>query len=478
MASAVVASIAIAGGGLAGLALAPVVVPVIRVAEVGPTGEAVRAALADRPADDALAGFYRGRGYRPLWIEGGRMRPEAADLVATLQSAGRDDLDPTRYRPQALAAALEAARSGAPVELARAEVMASSAFAAYVADLRTPPPAARMAFVDPAVPAAPVDARAIMAEAAAAPTLGQGLAAAERMNPIYEALRSALANERDPRAAALLRVNLARARGLPVSLGDRYIVVNPAAQLLWLYEGGAAALEMPVIVGKQSEPTPQMMGLIRYADLNPYWNVPPDLAREIARRVVARGPEVLAEQQLEALSDWGPEAATLAPEAVDWRAVADGAQPVRLRQLPGPDNMMGKLKFMLPNPLGVYLHDTPMKGLFAGSRRMDSSGCVRLLDAAALGRRLFGRDLVADPAGGPEQRVDLPIPVPVYIVYLTAEPTPGGGISYLPDIYGRDPALLKTLPPREEESGEPREGRFADGAKRPAFGRSGSPLSP
>jgi murein L,D-transpeptidase YcbB/YkuD len=261
------------------------------------------------------------------------------------------------------------------------------------------------------------------------------------MNPIYEALRSALAEEHDPGAAALLRVNLERARALPVSLGDRYIVVNPAAQLLWLYEGGARVLEMPVIVGKVSEPTPEMIGLIRYADLNPYWNLPPDLAREVARRVAARGSGVLAEQHLEALSGWETDAATLAPEAVDWRAVANGAQTVRLRQLPGADNMMGKMKFMLPNPLGVYLHDTPMKGLFAGARRTESAGCVRLLDAPELGRRLFGRDLVAAEGAGPEQRVDLPTPVPVYIVYLTAEPTPSGAIAFRPDIYSRDPPL-------------------------------------
>jgi murein L,D-transpeptidase YcbB/YkuD len=427
------------------------VVDAIRHQQAGPAGGALHAALANRPADDPLAGFYRARAWRPLWVEGSSMRPEAGRLVTILRWAGRDGLSPNAYQPARLATALAEARSGAPAALARAELMLSSAYAAYAADLHRPPVGAQMSFVDPAVAAPRTDPRGVLEAAARAPSLAEALTNAQRMNPVYEGLRDALAAIRstrggaNPRDEALILINMARARALPADLGPRYILVNPAAQALWLFEDGRPNFQMPVVVGKPSEPTPAMIGLIRYVDLDPYWNVPPDLAREVARKVLTSGPELLAQRHLEALSDWSPQAVTVAPEAVDWAAVAQGARTLRLRQLPGPDNMMGKLKFMLPNPLGVYLHDTPMKSLFAAATRTDSAGCVRLADAEALARRLFGHDLADDPAAGPEQRVDLPAPVPVYILYLTAAPAPGGGVAHLPDIYGRDPPLLARL---------------------------------
>lgn len=414
--------------------------------EAGPVGAALRDVLADRAADDPIARFYRTRRYRPLWTQGTHLSPQAGVLVATLRNAGKDDLSPGAYHPDAVAAAAATAASGAPQAVARADIALSQAFAAYVGDLRRPSPGETMAFADSAVALAPTDPEAILRQAAQARAPAAALAEARRMNPIYVALRAALADLRrqpdpDPRALALLRINLDRARALPADPGPRYILVNPAAQTLWLYENGRVSDQMRVAVGKPTEPTPSMIGLVRYAVLDPYWNVPPDLARGIAAKVLAQGPQYLADHHLQALSDWSQDAAPVAPEAVDWNAVASGAELLRLRQLPGPDNMMGKLKFMLPNPLGVYLHDTPDKALFLGDRRADSAGCVRLADAEALGRRLFGRELSADPQAGPEQRVELAQPVPVYIVYLTAQPGPGGMV-FPPDIYRRDPPLL------------------------------------
>jgi murein L,D-transpeptidase YcbB/YkuD len=178
---------------------------------------------------------------------------------------------------------------------------------------------------------------------------------------------------------------------------------------------------------------------------NPYWNVPPDLIRDkIAPRVLAEGPAYLARERLELVSDWTPEAHVVAPEEVNWAEVAAGVEPLRVRQLPGRDNMMGNVKFMLPNRLGIYLHDTPNKAPFARSDRRLSSGCVRLEDAEALSRWLRGAK-GEPPIEGAESRVDLPQPVPVYITYLTVVPAPGGGIALQRDVYGRDEALMARL---------------------------------
>jgi murein L,D-transpeptidase YcbB/YkuD len=129
---------------------------------------------------------------------------------------------------------------------------------------------------------------------------------------------------------------------------------------------------------------------------------------------------------------------------VDWKAVVAGERPLRVRQLPGADNMMGQIKFMMPNDLGIYLHDTPNKAPFSGPERALSAGCVRLLDAERLSRLLLGRTPAELATGEPEQRVDLARPVPVYITYLTVSPRPEG-VLVSRDVYGRDPTLLASL---------------------------------
>jgi murein L,D-transpeptidase YcbB/YkuD len=180
-----------------------------------------------------------------------------------------------------------------------------------------------------------------------------------------------------------------------------------------------------------------MAGLIRYANLNPYWNLPPDLIRKRARG----GVRAIAAERLQALSDWSPQARLLDPRKVDWRAVATGRRLVNLRQTPGPHNMMGRIKFMMPNDLGVYLHDTPLRALLAQADRHESSGCVRLEDAQGLARWLF-EGHAPSPSGAAEQRVDLPGPVPVYIGYFTALPT-NNGVAFRRDVYGRDPGSVR-----------------------------------
>jgi murein L,D-transpeptidase YcbB/YkuD len=103
------------------------------------------------------------------------------------------------------------------------------------------------------------------------------------------------------------------------------------------------------------------------------------------------------------------------------------------------------MKFMFPNEAGIYLHDNPERELFTEASRLYSGGCVRLEDAARLGRWLFGRDLDWEGAGT-EERVPLQMPVPVYITYLTALPDgqSASAIAYYDDVYGRDAARLAT----------------------------------
>ena len=454
------------------------------------------AAVAPIDVGEEVADFYRDRGFRPLWIAAGSIRPEARRLLDRASGSERAELE----------AAISLAESGDDHALARAELLLSQAFVSAVAELHRPPARSTMRYVDTGLAPVETSARATLEEAAAAATLGAHLDAALRVNPAFDGLHRGLtayrarwsrlpqvridgapaerarklrrrlglpaaatdaelavsvrqfqsahglaANGRTDAATIaalnagaghyerLILANIERARAIPARAG-RYILVDTASARLWMVEDGRIAGSMRVIVGKQSMPTPVMAGLIRYAVLNPYWNLPPDLIRKRAHNVLRRGTRAIAAERLQILSDWSPRARTLTPGQVDWRAVASGRRYVNLRQRPGPGNMMGRIKFMMPNDLGVYLHDTPLRHFFARDDRRISSGCVRLEDAPRLARWLFqGRP--PQPSGAAEQRVDLPQAVPVYIAYFTALPS-RGGIVFQPDRYGRDQALL------------------------------------
>ena len=234
-----------------------------------------------------------------------------------------------------------------------------------------------------------------------------------------------------------LSVNLQRASELPKDLGKRFILVDAAEQRLYMYEGRRIVGSMRVIVGKPSDATPMMAGLIRYSVLNPYWNIPPDLTRDrYAARVIKGGNAYLQRAGFEALSDWTENARILSPDEVDWHAVARGDRELRLRQRPGPGNGMGNIKFMFPNDFGVYLHDTPGKSLFSNESRALSAGCVRVEKPWVLAQWLYGeRPQVRN--GLAEQIVALDEPVPVYLTYFTVVPTQFG-LDFRDDIYNRD----------------------------------------
>lgn len=441
--------------------------------------------LAFEPGPELLS-FYAERDFQPLWTDG-------ADRALL-------DLLPPRSD---LVRALNAIRPGDRRARLLADMMLSQAYLDAARDSARPPQRNAMRYIDPGLaPAASGDGATLYALAAAVSPADHARAALTR-NPAHDGLVRGLAAYRarwsrlpqlpvaanapdrlrqrlglapgadlapalgafqqahnlsrtgrpDPatiaalnRGAAhyerLILANIERARAIPAQQG-RYVLVDTASARLWMIEDGRIADTMRVIVGKSDMPTPEMAGLIRYAALNPYWNLPPDLIRKRARNAAVRGARVIQEERLQVLSDWTDQARTLDPRRVNWASVAAGRTLVNLRQLPGPHNMMGRVKFMLPNDLGVYLHDTPHRDLFARADRRESSGCVRLEDAQRFGRWLFGGDMPRG-SGAPEQRVDLPAPVPVYITYLTVLPTGDGGLVFQRDAYRRDPGAPRT----------------------------------
>ena len=242
----------------------------------------------------------------------------------------------------------------------------------------------------------------------------------------------------------LIIINMERAKRLPAPDEQRkYAIVDAGSARLSLWENGRKVDEMKVVVGKAETATPMMAAYIRYASVNPYWNVPPELVRNlIGPRIVEQGISYLTDREYQVLTSYGEDAKVLDPTTIDWRAVVDGREEVKLRRLPSPANSMGMMKFMLPNYFGIYLHDSPEKDHFAKDELWISNGCVRVEDYKRFASWLFGGYVPKGHNPKVEEEVDLPQPVPVYMTYLTVQPT-ADGVRFLEDHYGRDAHLME-----------------------------------
>jgi L,D-transpeptidase YcbB len=430
-------------GGIAAalmLGAASLLAPSAAIAQAMPGTPAASIAGAYR-AGQSVADFYKARKDAPLWLS-----PQAGDaalkLIALLSTANIDGLDPHKYWNPELQSELDRARAkNKRKDVERADLALSEAFVTYVDDLRQDP-GVGITWVDPQLkPAQPTPLAALL-EAAAAPSLSDYVANLSWMHPFYGELREAIADHKytDDHQLEILQLNLKRSRILPAGK-ERYVLVNAAQQRLFMYEDGKPVDNMVVVVGKTKWPTPMLAAYIRFAALNPYWYVPPDLAGEdVGQFVLKQGLKYLDDYGYQVVSDWSRNPTIIDPKTIDWKGVVDGTVQVNIRQNPGPKNFMGRIKFMFPNQFGVYLHDNPRRELFKESTRYFSGGCVRLEDAWRLSRWLFHRELSWE-GHGTEEPVMLDQPVPVYITYMTAVPD-GQSIAYYDDAYGRDKAKL------------------------------------
>jgi L,D-transpeptidase YcbB len=248
-----------------------------------------------------------------------------------------------------------------------------------------------------------------------------------------------------------IEANLERWRWLPRRLGTRNLMVNIADFTLEVKENGRTVLEMPVIVGERYKQTPIFSARMEYLVFRPYWNIPASIAVNEILPEIRKDLRYLSEHRIQVYRKSGKEETPVDPGKVNWNRVSSENFPFLLREEPGAENDLGLVKFIFPNRFDVYLHDTPARNLFRRRIREFSHGCIRLarpLDLAEYilkGDPRWDREKIsrAMRAGPDDRRVDLPEPLPVYILYRTAWVDKEGRLQFREDIYGRDGKLTE-----------------------------------
>jgi murein L,D-transpeptidase YcbB/YkuD len=251
-----------------------------------------------------------------------------------------------------------------------------------------------------------------------------------------------------------IRLALERWRWLPLPFATPPIVVNVPAFRLYAYRSlpdlEENTLAMDVLVGAADRnATPLFAGSMSYLVFRPYWEVPTELMMdELGPRAAWDGPQLTEQGIVLVKKDGDPNnSLPLTPENL--RRLG---RDLRMRQLPGPHNVLGRVKFMFPNQHDVYLHDTQVGGLFALARRDFSHGCIRVGDPVALAEFVlrdqpeWNEQSIKDAMDGEDNhRVDIANPVPVFVTYATAAAFADGEVRFYGDIYGLDSKLEAML---------------------------------
>ncbi len=238
-----------------------------------------------------------------------------------------------------------------------------------------------------------------------------------------------------------LEINLGRLRGLVGGLGHKYVVANIPAALVETVENGVVHTRHAAGVGKIDRQSPLLNSKVVEINFNPFWTAPASVVKKDLIPKMQKEPDYLAENKIRIFNAAGQEVPS---SQINW--FSDEATRYRFRQDPGGDlNSMGFVRINIPNPHGVYMHDTPSKGIFGDDFRFVSSGCIRVQNV-----RDYIEWLLKDTPGWTREQIDatfksgeridarLAQPVPIHWIYITAWATPDGLVQFRDDIYNKD----------------------------------------
>ena len=246
-----------------------------------------------------------------------------------------------------------------------------------------------------------------------------------------------------------LKVNIERLKTLTTNLGPRYVVVNIPAARVEAIENGLAVQRHIAVVGRPDRPSPDINSKIVQINFNPYWTVPVSIVRKDLIPLMQDKPDYLTQNHIRV---YDPNHREVPPSQVDW--YSDDAVHYTFREDPGDSNSLGRIRINFPSQYGVYMHDTPLKNLFGGDFRYDSSGCCRVQNVQDLvvwllkDTKGWGPEHIEQAIkSGDQVNANLTKPVPLHWVYVTAWSASDGIVQFREDIYGRDGLGAPAIPP-------------------------------
>jgi murein L,D-transpeptidase YcbB/YkuD len=213
---------------------------------------------------------------------------------------------------------------------------------------------------------------------------------------------------------------------------------------LQLFRNNQLVATHKIIVGARRYPTPSFATAISAVTLNPAWRPPAEITRREIRPFIKRNPTRAAALGYRFVDSIG------APHKPDDPSIASGSAFNDV-QLPGPANALGRVKLEMANPFAVYVHDTPAQALFNRDVRAFSHSCIRVENARELAALLVDPQLWPLPAldagiaDGPTRTLPLAKPMPIHLLYLTAQPGSAGAVQYSADLDGRDQRLVRAM---------------------------------
>jgi murein L,D-transpeptidase YcbB/YkuD len=352
----------------------------------------------------------------PIWQVG-----DARALHAYIGTVETEGLDPRDYDPAGLDAAL---RSGDPLALSAA---ATERFTKLASDLALGHVRGkdRQEWYVNDSDLTPQASALLLAGALERHDVVGSLRSLLPTHSQYAFLRAGLAKTDKANSAKYNRIklNMDRWRWLPRDLGNKYIIVNVPSFYATLVENGATRWRQRAIAGAVKTKTPQLTAEATGVILNPWWEVPPSITREVAGKkgyVAVKGKD---------------------------------GKVQRWRQPPGPSNALGKVKFVMYNGQNIYLHDTNARSRFNSQLRALSHGCIRTENIMDLTKQLLADDggewtpekVDAMVASGQSKMAKFVKPLPVYIVYFSAAARNDGSIQEYADLYNRDGKVIAAL---------------------------------
>jgi murein L,D-transpeptidase YcbB/YkuD len=269
-------------------------------------------------------------------------------------------------------------------------------------------------------------------------------------------LRSASGGEKTGATRSEIKailVNMERWRWLPHDLGPYYVNVNVPEFMLRVVDEGKVVHTARVVVGKPDKQTPIFSNEMQEVVFNPVWNVPTSIKTEEIRPYLTSGGgffggnTAIFEQHNLHVRYGGRE---VDPRSIDWGRV--DIRNFEIYQPPGPDNVLGHIKFVFPNKHDVYMHDTTMRNYYGQSYRAESHGCMRVQNPDQLAFVLLKHDqgwtqarVASAIRGSGDNHIVLDEKIPVYISYFTLRVNDDGSISTFGDVYGHDARMAAAL---------------------------------